>query len=85
MIAQLAQGKTFEVQVKVLLEEHPSVEDILDQSGVAIVKPSVRRQYDTYFLFDDPYRSRLRHREDEVLNALLRTINAIAAGMRNTG
>jgi 5-methylthioadenosine/S-adenosylhomocysteine deaminase len=34
---------------------------------VDILKPSLRRQYDTYFLFDDPYRSRLRYREDELV------------------
>jgi 5-methylthioadenosine/S-adenosylhomocysteine deaminase len=50
----------------VLLSEPPA-EDFLDRPEFVVVKPSVRRQYDTYFLFDDAYRSRLRYREDEVV------------------
>jgi 5-methylthioadenosine/S-adenosylhomocysteine deaminase len=67
VIGQVAQEKIFEVQVKVLLAERPSVEELLACSEIAIVKPSIRRQYDTYFLFDDAYHSRLRYREDELL------------------
>ena len=67
-IGQVAQEKTFEVQVKVHLADHVPVESLLAQSGIVILKPSLRRQYDTYFLFDDPYRSRLRYREDELLD-----------------
>mgnify|MGYP001146250246 CR=1 FL=1 len=67
VIGQVAQKKTFEVQVKVHLADAPPIEDLLDQSGVMIIKPSVRRQYDTYFLFDDPWHNRLRYREDELL------------------
>jgi len=67
VIAQVAQQKVFEVQVKVLLSEPPP-DDFLDRPEFVILKPSLRRQYDIYFLFDDPYRSRLRYREDEVLD-----------------
>jgi 5-methylthioadenosine/S-adenosylhomocysteine deaminase len=67
VIAQVAQQKVFEVQVKVLLSGPPP-EGFLDRPEFVILKPSLRRQYDTYFLFDDPYRSRLRYREDEVLD-----------------
>ncbi|MBN1978712.1 MAG: amidohydrolase family protein [Anaerolineae bacterium] len=66
VIGQVAQQKMFEVQVKVLLAEPPA-EDFLDRPQFVVLKPSTRRQYDTYFLFDDAYRSRLRYREDEVL------------------
>jgi 5-methylthioadenosine/S-adenosylhomocysteine deaminase len=66
VIAQVAQQKMFEVQVKVLLTEPPA-EGFLDRPEFVVLKPSTRRQYDTYFLFDDVYRSRLRYREDEVL------------------
>ena len=68
VIGQVAQKKTFEVQVKVHLVDEAPVESFLDDPEVLIVKPSYRRQYDTYFLFDDPYRSRIRYREDEVLD-----------------
>ena len=67
VIGQVAQQKMFEVQVKVLLAEPPA-EDFLDRPEFVILKPSTRRQYDTYFLFDDAYRSRLRYREDEILD-----------------
>jgi 5-methylthioadenosine/S-adenosylhomocysteine deaminase len=59
--------KTVEIQVKVLLTDPSSVEALLGGPEIAVLKPSLRRQYDTYFLFDDPYHSRLRYREDEVL------------------
>jgi 5-methylthioadenosine/S-adenosylhomocysteine deaminase len=62
-------NETFEIQVKVkgvapdricaILESHPHV---------AVVKPTVRRQYDTYFRFTDRRQGRLRYREDEVLD-----------------
>jgi 5-methylthioadenosine/S-adenosylhomocysteine deaminase len=67
-IGQVAQAKTFEVQVKVHLTDEVPVESLLGRSEVVLLKPSLRRQYDTYFLFDDPYRSRLRYREDELLD-----------------
>jgi len=68
VIGQMAQEKTFEVQVKVLLADEAPVESLLDMPEVLIIKPSFRRQYDTYFLFDDPYHSRIRYREDELLD-----------------
>ena len=68
VIGQVAQDKTFEVQVKVHLADAGPVESLLSSPEMVILKPSLRRQYDTYFLFDDPYRSRLRYREDELLD-----------------
>jgi 5-methylthioadenosine/S-adenosylhomocysteine deaminase len=58
----------FEVQVKVLLADETLVKSLLDRPEILIVKPSLRRQYDTYFLFDDSHHSRLRYREDELLD-----------------
>ncbi len=68
VIGQVAQEKTFEVQVKVLLTDAAPVESLLDGPEIMVLKPSLRRQYDTYFLFDDPYHSRIRYREDELLD-----------------
>jgi len=67
VIGQVAQKKTFEVQVKVQLTDGALIEDMLNRSEIVILKPSLRRQYDTYFLFDDPWHNRLRYREDELL------------------
>jgi 5-methylthioadenosine/S-adenosylhomocysteine deaminase len=66
-VGQVAQEKTFEVQVKVLLAGQVALEVLLDRPEITILRHSLRNQYDTYFLFDDPYRSRIRYREDEVL------------------
>ena len=68
VIGQVAQEKTFEVQVKVHLTDAAPVKALLSGPEILVVKPSHRRQYDTYFLFDDPYRSRIRYREDELLD-----------------
>jgi 5-methylthioadenosine/S-adenosylhomocysteine deaminase len=68
VISQVAQEKTFEVQVKLYLADPPPVEQMLDRPEIVVVKPSRRRQYDTYFMFDNSVRSRLRYREDEVLD-----------------
>ncbi len=67
-IGGLARERTFEVQVKVHLPDSSTVEAALASGKTPVVRSSRRRQYDTYFLFDDPEHSRLRHREDEVLD-----------------
>ncbi|HET91893.1 MAG TPA: amidohydrolase [Chloroflexi bacterium] len=66
-IGQVAQEKMFEVQVKVTLTEF-SAQQLLDKPEIQVLNPSLRRQYDTYFLFDDVYHSRIRYREDEILD-----------------
>lgn len=67
-IGGVAREKTFEVQVKVHLPDPAAAEAALSGGDVSVVRESLRRQYDTYFLFDDPEHSRLRYREDEILD-----------------
>jgi 5-methylthioadenosine/S-adenosylhomocysteine deaminase len=67
VIGRVAQKEMFEVQVKVHLADSAPVERLLKETDILILKPSLRRQYDTYFLFDDPSCDRLRYREDELL------------------
>jgi 5-methylthioadenosine/S-adenosylhomocysteine deaminase len=67
-IGGVAREATFEVQVKVALPDISVVETLLSGDQVPVVKATRRRQYDTYFLFEDPDHSRLRHREDEQLD-----------------
>lgn len=67
-IGGVARVETFEVQVKVHLQEASAVQSWLDSEEVSVVRSSWRRQYDTYFLFDDVGQTRLRYREDEVVN-----------------
>jgi len=67
-IGGFEQQETYEVQVKVPVDDVDAVEKRLLTSGIEIIKSSVRQQFDTYFLFeggtDDRY---LRYREDNEL------------------
>ena len=67
-IGEVARERTFEVQVKVQLPDVSTVESVLSSDQVTIVKSNNRRQYDIYFLFEDPEHNRLRYREDEILD-----------------
>jgi 5-methylthioadenosine/S-adenosylhomocysteine deaminase len=60
--------ETFEVQVKVHLADASAVEALVESEDVPVVRSSRREQYDTYFLFGDLETSRLRYREDEILD-----------------
>ncbi len=69
-IGGIAQEKTFEIQVKVHVSDLDALEQQLKSfSEVTFIRDSVRRQYDTYYLFDDAENSRLRYREDEILDS----------------
>ena len=68
-IGGVAQEKSFEIQVKVKDVDLEILESRLKRlSEVRFVRGSERHQYDTYFIFDDRWGSRLRYREDEVVN-----------------
>jgi 5-methylthioadenosine/S-adenosylhomocysteine deaminase len=67
-IGGVARERTFEVQVKVLIGENIDIAARLADAQLPVVNPSWRQQYDTYFMFNDPEHSRLRHREDELLD-----------------
>ena len=60
--------ETYEVQVKVHIDALSQIETALNQAGIAIIRSSIRNQYDTYFCFNDEALGRIRHREDEVLD-----------------
>ena len=66
-IGGLEWKETFEVQVKAKVEDEAAVERALARPDIAVWKPSVRDQYDTYFLFADESKGRIRYREDYVL------------------
>jgi 5-methylthioadenosine/S-adenosylhomocysteine deaminase len=72
-IGGLEQEEMFEVQVKVRLDDAAlaRVDVALHRRGgaVTIQRSSVRRQFDTYFLFADPSVGRIRYREDEIFDA----------------
>ncbi|MEN9563247.1 MAG: hypothetical protein RIR73_1491 [Chloroflexota bacterium] len=60
--------ESFEVQVKVRVEEPSLVVKNLKREEVEINAHKHYRQFDEYFLFDDPNQGRLRYREDSLVN-----------------
>ncbi len=68
-LGNLQWGETYEVQVKVWVpDEEALVARLLACPEVMVLKPSERKQYDTYFLFDDPEAGIMRYREDYLLD-----------------
>ncbi len=66
-IGEVAQQKTFEVQVKVRVDDVKAMYERLKAlPEITWIRGSTRRQYDTYFIFHDADGSRLRYREDEL-------------------
>lgn len=62
-------GESFEVQVKAVLRDSSVIEDLLSHEDVEVMRAVHYRQYDTYFLFDDPEKGRVRYREDDKIDA----------------
>ena len=68
-LGTLQWGETYEVQVKVQVpDEEAFVARLQACPEVMVIKPSARKQYDTYFLFDDPQQGVIRYREDYLLD-----------------
>jgi cytosine/adenosine deaminase-related metal-dependent hydrolase len=61
--------ETYEVQVKVWVPaEQALVNRLLACPEVMVIKPSERKQYDTYFFFHEPEERIIRYREDYVVS-----------------
>lgn len=60
--------ESYEVQIKVRLEDPASVLAKLNDGSLEIIRRAHYLEYDTYFSFDDPSEGRLRYREDEFLD-----------------
>jgi 5-methylthioadenosine/S-adenosylhomocysteine deaminase len=67
-IGGLEQSESFEVQAKAVLGEEATLAMLLQHPQVQVLKSIHYRQYDTYFLFDDPDKGRVRYREDDLIN-----------------
>jgi len=68
-LGTLQWGETYEVQVKVWVPDEESLlERLLACPEVMVIKPSERKQYDTYFLFEDPEEGIIRYREDYLVD-----------------
>jgi 5-methylthioadenosine/S-adenosylhomocysteine deaminase len=62
---QEGRQESFEVQVKVVIDDAAPIEAMLGQSPFEIVKRSVRQQFDTYLLFESgKMGAYIRYRED---------------------
>jgi len=68
VIGGLERSESFEVQVKAVLNDETAVEKLLKHGDVQVLKFVHYRQYDTYFLFDDPGKGRVRYREDDLID-----------------
>lgn len=71
LLSGVTRQESFEVQVKVPLEDDRLVRDVLAGNKVSILRgPAHLRQFDDYLIFDDGDKdaARLRYREDEFLN-----------------
>ncbi len=67
-IGGLEQGESYEVQVKATVAKDSTIDKLLQHSDVELIKSIHYRQYDTYFIFDDPDAGRVRYREDDMLD-----------------
>jgi 5-methylthioadenosine/S-adenosylhomocysteine deaminase len=69
-IGGATQEESFEVQVKVAIKDPDAVEEkLLHSPKIEVDYHRHYHEFDTYFEFDDPSQGRLRHREDEFINA----------------
>ena len=60
--------ESFEVQLKVKIDNAGAVAEALKQSSIEMVRYRHYRQHDDYFSFADPSQGRLRYREDDFLD-----------------
>jgi 5-methylthioadenosine/S-adenosylhomocysteine deaminase len=68
-LGALQWGETYEVQVKVWVpDEDALLAHMTACPEVMVIKPSERKQYDTYFFFRDPEEGIIRYREDYLLD-----------------
>jgi 5-methylthioadenosine/S-adenosylhomocysteine deaminase len=68
-IGGATQTESFEVQIKVKIEDPAPIIEALEKPEFAVIYQRHYHEYDTYFLFDDPGQGQLRYREDEFLNS----------------
>jgi 5-methylthioadenosine/S-adenosylhomocysteine deaminase len=67
-IGGATQEESYEVQAKVPLKDLAHVLEELHQPDIEIIRQRHYRQFDTYFVFEDPQQGRLRYREDDFID-----------------
>jgi 5-methylthioadenosine/S-adenosylhomocysteine deaminase len=68
-IGGATEGESFEVQVKVKINDIQPVMDAISQPGLEILYSRHYHEYDVYLLFEDPAQGYLRYREDEYIDS----------------
>lgn len=78
LLAGVQRQESFEVQIKLSLDDDKSIISALAKDELQITKQAHYRQYDSYFVFGetDPDAARLRYREDEFINEEGRVFDA---------
>ena len=67
-IGGTTQEESFEVQVKVKVDDPAPVLNALQGPEINVIYSRHYREYDTYFVFKEPGQGQLRYREDEFIN-----------------
>jgi 5-methylthioadenosine/S-adenosylhomocysteine deaminase len=77
--------ESFEVQVKVKLQEIDTILHSMKQPEIEIVRQRHYREHDVYFFFDDPSQGRLRYREDDFMDDARGTVTNVRARLTLIG
>lgn len=67
-IGGAAEGESFEIQVKVKINDLERVAKAIESSELDKIYHRHYKEFDTYFIFDDPKQGQVRHREDDFIN-----------------
>lgn len=67
--------ESFEIQVKVSLEDVQPILEALRQPGIRIIRKRHYKEYDNYFFFNDPSQGILRYREDDFVDEKDNVVN----------
>ena len=80
-----SEQESFEVQVKVKVNEIEPIIQSLKQPEIEIVRRRHYREHDVYFFFDDPSQGRLRYREDDFIDDVKRIVTNVRARLTLIG
>ncbi len=67
-VGGLERSESFEIQVKAQITDETIIKNLFNDPDVEVLREVHYRQYDTYFMFDDPNMGRVRYREDDKLD-----------------
>jgi 5-methylthioadenosine/S-adenosylhomocysteine deaminase len=65
-LSTATEEESFEVQIKARIPDPAPVLEAIDKPEIEVLRKRHYREFDTYFIFDDPKQGTLRYREDEI-------------------